>query len=101
MMKRTEKSSPPITPEISPMMVQACHAGMKVLRYFSDPMSMKMEADPIKEITKDNKTLTIMPMIRSLWRRFLIAISVSRTSSLRMAFVTSRNASAIFLTSDN
>jgi hypothetical protein len=87
MMKSTKKSSPPITPEVRSMMSQAFHAGMKVLRYFSDPMSKKMEADTINEITRADKTLTIMPVIRSLWRRFLRAVSVSCTYSLRMAFI--------------
>jgi len=92
MMKRTEKSSPPITPEISPMMVQACHAGMKVLRYFSDPTSRKRAADPIKQTTRAIKTMATMPVIRSFWRRFLRAFSVSRKYSLRMAFSSLSNA---------
>lgn len=79
MMKSTKRSSPPITPEVKPMMPHAFHSGMKVLRYFSDPISMKMEADPINTITMDNKTLTTMPVIRSLLRRFLISASVSCT----------------------
>ena len=92
MMKSTEKSSPPITPEVRPMMVQACHAGMKVLRYLSDPISRNRAADPINEITRANKILTIMPVIRSFWRRFLRAVSVSRKYSLRMAFISLSNA---------
>ena len=100
-MKSTKKSSPPITPEVIPMMSQALHSGMKVLRYFSDPMSRKRDADPRNEITSDTKTLIIMPVIRSLWRRFLRALSVSCTYSLRIAFSSLSNASVIFLTSDN
>jgi len=100
-MKSTAKSSPPITPEVRPMMVQACHTGMKVLRYFSDPMSKKMAADPIDEITSTNKTLTIRPEIRSLCRRFLRATSVSCTYSLKTAFTSLRNSSIISLKSGN
>ena len=74
---------------------------MKVLRYFSDPMSRKMEADPRNEITSADKILIIMPVIRSLWRRFLGAVSVSRTYSLRIALISFSNASVILLTSDN
>ena len=74
---------------------------MKVLRYFSDPMSTKMEADPRNEITSADKILIIMPVIRSLWRRFLRAVSVSRTYSLRIALISFSNASVILLTSDN
>jgi len=91
-MKSTKKSSPPITPEMSAMMLQASHSGIKVLRYFSDPMRMKTEADPSNKIAKANKTLAIMLVIRSFWRRFLRAFSVSRTYSLRMAFISLSNA---------
>jgi hypothetical protein len=31
----------PITAEMRPIIPQAFHAGMKVLRYFNDPMSRK------------------------------------------------------------
>jgi hypothetical protein len=96
-----QNEQPPITPEVMPMMSQAFHAGMKMLRYFSDPMRMKMEADPINAITRANKTLTIIPVIRSLWSRFLRAASVSCRYALRTAFISLSNASMISLTSDN
>jgi len=89
--KSARKSSPPITPEVIPTMYQAFHAGINVLRYFSDPMSMNKDADPINEITRANKTLTTMPVIRSFWRRFLRAVSVSWTYSLSMAFISLSN----------
>ena len=101
MMKSAKKSSPAIAAEVRPIMVQACHAGIEVLRYFSDPISRKRAADPIKEITKATKTPTIMPMMRSFWRRFLRAVSVSRTYSLRMAFSSLSNASMISFNDDN
>jgi hypothetical protein len=80
------------------MMYPAFHSGMKVLRHFSDPMRMKMEADPINKIAMPNKTLTIMPVIRILRRRFLRAFSVSRMYLLRMAFISLKNSSMISLT---
>jgi hypothetical protein len=46
------------------------------MRYSSDPMRMKREADPINEITRVIKTLTIMLEIRSFLRRFFRAASV-------------------------
>jgi hypothetical protein len=101
MMKSTKKSSAPITPDVRPMMYQAFHSGMKVLRYFSDPMSKKMKADPINRITRADKALTITPMINSLWRRFLIVFSVLRIYSLRMAFISLNNSSMISLTVGN
>ena len=99
--KSAKKSSMPITAEMRPIIPQAFHAGMKVLIYFNDPMSRKRIADPINEITMTNKTLTIMPEIRSLWRRFLRAASVSCTSSRRTDFISLSNASIISLTNDN
>ena len=89
--EKRQKEQRANNPEVRPTMYQAFHAGMKVLRYFSDPMRMKMEADPINAITKDNKTLTIIPMIRILWRRFLRAGFVSFTYSLRTAFISLSN----------
>ncbi len=41
--------------EVRPMIPQACHAGIKVLRYFSDPISRKKIPDPINAITMANK----------------------------------------------
>ena len=74
-----------------PVMYQAFHAGMKVIRYFSDPISVKMAADPKNEMTRANKTLIIMLVIRSFLRRFFRAASVSCTNSLRMAFISLNN----------
>jgi hypothetical protein len=87
MMKSAKKSKPAIAAEVNPIMVQACHTGIKVLKYFSDPMSRKRAADPTSKITRATKTLTIMPVIRSFWRRFLRAVSVSCIYSLRMDFI--------------
>lgn len=100
-MKSAKRRSAPITPEVMPVMYQASQAGMKVLRYFSDPMRMKREADPMNEITRANKMLIVMPVIRSFLRRFLRAVSVSCTYSLRMAFTSFRNASIISFTDVN
>jgi len=92
MMKSARKSSPANAAEVKPIMVQACHAGIEVLRYFSDPISRKRAADPTSEIARANKTPTIMLVMRSFWRRFLRAVSVSCTYSLRMAFNSLSNA---------
>jgi hypothetical protein len=91
-MKSTKKSRPAIAAEVRPIMVQACHAGIKVLRYFRDPMSRNRAADPIDAITRANKILAVMPAIRSFWRRFLRAVSVSCKYSLRMSFSSLSNA---------
>ncbi len=96
-MKSTKRSRAPTAPEARPMMPQAIQAGMKVLRYFSDPISKKRAAEPINEITSTNKTHTIIPEIRSLWRRFLRAVSVSCTYSLRMVVISLSKASMISL----
>jgi hypothetical protein len=37
--KRTKKTIPPITAEVRPITPQAFQAGIKVPRYFSDPIS--------------------------------------------------------------
>ncbi len=76
-----------MAPEVRPIMSQASQTGIMVLRYFSCPMRRKRAADPINEITSANKTLTIIPVIRSFWRRFLRAVVVSCTYSLRMSFI--------------
>lgn len=78
-----------------PVMYQAFHAGISVMRYSSDPMRMKREADPINEITRVVKTLTIMLEIRSFLRRFFRAVSVSFRYSFKMAFISLNNASII------
>jgi len=43
-MKSAKKSPPAMTPEVMPMMYNASHSGMVVLRYLNDPMSMNREA---------------------------------------------------------
>ena len=47
MMKSAKNSTPAIMPEVMPMMYKASQAGIEVLRYLNDPISMKMEAEPI------------------------------------------------------
>jgi hypothetical protein len=84
-MKSTTKINAATTAEVRPMIIQDSHAGMKVLRYLSDPIITKKAANPINRITRVPNTPTINPAIRSLWRRFLRAISVSRRYSLRIA----------------
>jgi len=64
-------------PEDMPVMYQAFHAGIKVLRYFSDPISVKMDADPINEMVRANRMLIIMLVIKSFLIRFFSATSVS------------------------
>ena len=91
-MKSIRKSTPAIAAEVRPMMVQAIHAGMKALRYFSDPISRKRAAVPINNIARADKTLITILVIRSFWRRFLRAASDSRRYSLRMSFISLRNA---------
>ena len=54
-----------MAPEVKPIMSQASHTGMKVLRYFNCPITRKRAADPINEITREKKIPTIMPEIRS------------------------------------
>jgi hypothetical protein len=90
--KSTKKISAPITPEEMPVMYHAFHAGIEVMRYFSDPTRMKREADPMNEITRAVKTLTIMLVIRSFLRRFLRAVSVSFRYSFKVAFISLNNA---------
>jgi hypothetical protein len=82
----------PITPEEMPVTYQAVHAGMKVMRYFSDPMRMKREAEPINEITRAVKTLTIMLVIIIFLKRFLRAVSAPFRDSPKMAFTSLNNA---------
>ena len=68
MMKSTKRSSAPITVKVIPVMYPAFQVGMKVMRYFSDPMRIKREADSVNEITKDTMMLIIMLVIRSFLR---------------------------------
>ena len=77
------------------MMNQAFHASMEVMRYFSEPVRMKSEAEPMNEITSAMKTLTIMLVIRSFLKRFLKAVSVLFRSFFKMAFISLNNASII------
>ena len=101
MMKSAKKSSPAIAAEVKPIMVQACHTGIIVLRYFSDPTSRKRAADPTDKITRATKTLTLIPVMRSFWRRFLREVSVSRTYSLRIDFISLSTAYIISFTDGN
>ncbi len=87
----------PITPEVMPVMYQAFQAGMNVMRYLSDPMRIKRDAEPKNEITKDTKMLITMLVIRNFLRRFLKAASVSCTYSLRMFFISSNKTLMISL----
>ena len=95
MMKSAKRSSAPMTPEVMPVMYQASHGGMKVMRYFSDPMRINREADPMNEITRETKMLIIMLVMRSFLRRFLRASSCSCTYPLIMAFISLKKASII------
>ena len=95
MMTSAKRSSAPMTPEVMPVMYQAFHAGMKVMRYFSDPMRINREADPMNEITRETKMLIIMLVMRIFLRRFLRAASSSCTYSFMMAFISLKKASII------
>ena len=90
MMKSAKKSIPAVTPEVMPMMYKASHAGIEVLRYLNDPISMNREADPINEIPRAIKTLLTMLIMSSLLMRFLKEASASFTYSLRRAFISLR-----------
>ena len=70
-----------------PTIYHAFQAGMKVIRYFSDPIKMKREADPKNEITKDTKMLTIILVIRIFLSLFLRSASDSCRYSFRMFFI--------------
>jgi hypothetical protein len=80
-----------------PMMYKASHAGMDVLRYLNDPMSMNSEAEPINEIPRDIKTLVTMLTMISFLSRFLTVASASFIYALRMAFISFRIAPTISL----
>jgi len=90
MMKSAKNSTAAAMPEVMPIMYQASQAGIKVLRYFSDPIRMKREAEPINEMPSVNKTLLTILIIISLLRRFLTAVSASFMYSLRMALISFR-----------
>ena len=96
-MKSAKNNAAAMTPEVMPMMYKASHAGMEMLRYLNDPMSMNKEAEPMNEIPRAIKTLPIMLMIRSLLSRFLTAVSASFMYSLSMAFISLRIAPIISL----
>jgi len=89
-MKSAKKSTPAMMPEVMPMMYKASHAGIEVLRYLNDPISMNREADPMNEIPRAIKTLLIMLIMSSLLRRFLKAASASFKYSLRRDFISLR-----------
>ena len=59
--------------EVVPMMSHACHAGIDVSKYLSEPMRMNRDADPASEIPSDIKTVPSMPIITSFLMRFLKA----------------------------
>ena len=61
--------------EVVPMMSHACHAGIDVSRYLSEPMRMNRDADPASEIPSDIKTAPSMPIITSFLMRLLKAAS--------------------------
>ncbi len=96
-MKSAKNKTPAIMPEVMPIMYNASHAGIEVLRYLKDPISMNKEAEPINEIPRAIKTLPIMLMIISLLRRFLTEASASFMNSLRMTFISLRIAPIISL----
>jgi hypothetical protein len=74
-----------------PMIYKASHAGIEVLRYLNDPISIKSEADPRNEIPRAIKTLPTILMTRSFLRRFLKAVSASFIYSLSKALISVRN----------
>jgi hypothetical protein len=78
-----------------PVMYQAFHAGIKVIRYFSDPIRIKREAEPMNEITRETKMLIIMLVMRSFLRRFLNAPCCSCTYSFITSFISLKKASII------
>jgi hypothetical protein len=62
MLKSPKKNTPAIMPEVMPMIYKASHAGIEVLRYLNEPISMNKEAEPMNEIPSAIKTLPIMLM---------------------------------------
>ncbi len=71
MMKSTTKNIAAIAAEIRLIISQACQTGMKVLRYFSEPIIKNIEAVPINEMPRTNKIRIIMLVIKSFCNRFL------------------------------
>ena len=96
-MKSAKKSTPAMIPEVMPIMYKASHAGIEVLRYLNEPISMNKEAEPINEIPRAIKTLPTILMIMSLLSRFLTAASASFIYPLSMAFISLRIAPIISL----
>ena len=83
--------------EVVPMMSQACHAGMLVSRYRSEPMRIKRAADPASEIPRDIMTVPTMVMIRSRLMRRFRAVSAWLAYSLSAALISFRIAAIISL----
>ena len=82
-----------------PVMYQASQTGMKVMRYFSDPMRLKREADPMNKSPTDEYAEESRLCIRSFWdvfRRSLRSINYFRT-----AFISFNNTSIISLNEVN
>ena len=73
--KSTTNSAAAAMAEVVPMMSHACHAGIEVSRYLSEPMRMNRDADPASEIPSDIKTVPNMLIIKSFLMRFLKAAS--------------------------
>ena len=73
--KSTMNSAAAAMAEVVPMMSHACHAGIEVSRYLSEPMRMNRDADPASEIPSAIKTVLNMLIIKSFLMRFLKAAS--------------------------
>lgn len=91
------KSAAAAMAEVAPMISQACHAGMLVSRYRSEPMRMNRAAEPASEIPSAIKTAPIMLIIRSLLMRCLKATSAWLAYSFSAALISFRIASIISL----
>jgi hypothetical protein len=85
------KSAAAAMAEVAPMMSQACHAGIVVSRYRSEPMSMKSEAGPANDIPSAIRTEPVMLIIKSFLRRCFSAASCLLAYSLSAAFNSSKN----------
>ncbi len=89
--KSAKKNITAITAEIRLIISQACQTGMKVLRYFSEPIIKNIEAVPINEIPRAKKIRVIMLVIKSFCKRFLRTFCVSCMYSLRIDFASLSN----------
>jgi hypothetical protein len=96
-MKSAKKSTPAMMPEVMPMIYKAAHAGIVVLRYLNDPISMNRAAVPINEIPRAIKILPIMLIMSNFLSRFLNPVSASFRYSLSIAFISLRIAPIISL----